>query len=176
MSLKTRVGAAAFAAVLIAAANGPVLADGASAPSPSEANPASANAPATSAPVPVGDEAFIGTVRKAVADHDLEFFDKHLIDWDGARKRTQRLTLFQIRECFGRPIKSVGLEPLKPDPAAPLVPEGYRTNLPVTHLLRIAFDEQHAAGENPSCVFMLSKDPGASYRMVLVLSTAPPPK
>ena len=73
--------------------------------------------------------------------------------------------MFQVRECFGRQIKSVGLEPLKPDPTTPLVPDGYRTNLPVTHLLRIAFDEQHAPDENPSCVFMLSKDPTASYRM-----------
>ena len=172
MSLRTRIGAAAVAAVLIACANSSVLADGAGA-----APRGQVGAPAqVVASAPAGDEAFIATMRKAVADHDLDFFDKHLIDWDGARKRTQRLTLFQIRECFGRPIKSIGLEPLKPDPAAPLVPEGYRTNLPVTHLLRIAFDEQHPAGENPSCVFMLSKDPSASYRMVLVLSTTPSPK
>lgn len=122
------------------------------------------------------DGAFVAKVRAAIVGHDLAYFENTLVDWDGARKRTQRLTLFQIRECFGRPIKTVALEPLKPDPAVPLIPEGYRTNLPVTHLLRIAFDEQHAADETPACVFMLSKDPKASYRMVLVLPDAPPPK
>lgn len=174
MSMKGCVGTA-LAAVLIAIASGPVLADGA-AGSPGAAVPAKSAAAAASATAPATDDDFVAKVRKAVVDHDLDFFDKVLVDWDGARKRTQRLTLFQIRECFGRPIKSVGLEPLKPDPAAPLVPEGYRTNLPVTHLLRIAFDERHGPEETPACVFMLSKDPKMSYRMVLVLPTAPPPK
>ncbi len=165
---------AALGAVMVAFAGGPLLAEGATgAPvAPSAAAPAAAPAVASTST----DDAMIAKVRKAVANRDLDFFEKTFVDWDGARKRTQRLTLFQIRECFGRPIKSVGLEPLKPDPSAPLVPEGYRTNLPVTHLLRIAFDEQHAPDESPACVFMLSKDPKASYRMVLVLPTAPSPK
>ena len=160
-----RKAAAALGVVTVAFAGGPLLAEGA------------ADAPGAAAAASVStDDALVAKVRTAVANHDLDFFDKSLVDWDGARKRTQRLTLFQIRECFGRPIKSVGIEPLKPDPSAPLVPDGYRTNLPVTHLLRIAFDEQHAPDESPACVFMLSKDAKASYRMVLVLPTAPPPK
>ena len=177
MTLKGCAGTA-LAVVLVALAAGPVIADGANGATDRGASPVAASpAPApTETGVSGSDDAVIASVRKAVVDHDLDFFDKRLVDWDGARKRTQRLTLFQIRECFGRPIKSVGLEPLKPDPAAPLVPEGYRTNLPVTHLLRIAFDEQHGPDETPACVFMLSKDAKASYRMALVLPTAPPPK
>lgn len=157
---------AALAVALACACTGPVLADG---------TPAAPERSAALA-VPATEGDLVAKVRAALANRDLDFFEKNLIDWDGARKRTQRLTLFQIRECFGRPIKSVGLEPLKADPATPLVPDGYRTNLPVTHLLRIAFDEQHGPDESPACVFMLSKDPKASYRMVLVLPTAPPPK
>lgn len=60
--------------------------------------------------------------------------------------------------------------------SAPLVPDGSRTKLPVTRLLRIAFDERHAPGETPSPVSMLSKDATASYRKVLVSPTAPPPR
>lgn len=161
----------ALAACLVAFAAVPIRADGSSG-----AAGAARSEAATVAASPVTDDDLIAKVRAAFANHDLDFFEQHLVEWEGARKRTRRLTLFQIRECFGRPIKSAGLEPLKPDPTAPLVPEGYRTNLPVTHLLRVVFDERHAPGETPSCVFMLSKDPKASYRMVLVLPTAPPPK
>ena len=119
----------------------------------------------------------VGRVRTAVDNHDLDLFENHLIEWEGVRKRTRRLTLFQIRECFGRKIKSVAIAPLpKATPDAPLVPEGYKTSLPVTDLLRIDFDEpDHAPGETPACVFMLSKDAAAGYRMAIVLPTAPPP-
>ncbi len=128
------------------------------------------------AKVAATDDAFVARVRAAIADHDLGYFEKTLVDWDGARKRTQRLTLFQIRECFGRPVKSIALERLIPDPDAPLVPDGYRTNRPVTHLLRIAFEEAHAPGETPACVFMLSKDPNTTFRMALVLPKDAAPK
>ena len=169
----TRPARIALAAVLAAAFTvSPVLAAG----TPGAPDVSAAPVAAPAVPASATDDDLIAKVRAALANRDLDFFDKGLVDWDGARKRTQRLTLFQIRECFGRPIKSVGLEPLKADPATPLVPDGYRTNLPVTHLLRIAFDEQHGPDESPACVFMLSKDPKASYRMVLVLPNAPPPK
>ena len=159
--------ALAVATLLVACVN-PAFADAAGSPDRS----AAANNPASA----MVDDDIAFEIRKAIVDHNLDFFEKRLVDWDGARKRTQRLTLFQIRECFGRPIKSVRLELLKPDPAAPLVPDGYRTNIPVTHLLRIAFDEQHAPDETPSCVFMLSKDPDSTWHMALVLPNEPPSK
>ncbi len=118
---------------------------------------------------------FVARVRAAVRDRDVAPFEKDLVDWDGARMRTRRLTLFQIRECFGRPVKSVSVEDLPKDAASePLVSEGFRTNAPVTNLLRIEFDEpDHAPAETPACVFLLSKDKASSYKIALILPVAP---
>ena len=168
MTLRGRCGA--LLAALLLAIGGPALANAAA------VGPPILSAAATDAAAVQADDEIVVRIRAAVVERDLDYFEKRLVDWDGARKRTQRLTLFQIRECFGRPIKSVALEPLKPDPDVPLVPDGYRTNLPVTHLLHIVFEEQHAPDETPSCVFMLSKDPSATYRMALVLSKDAPSK
>ena len=118
---------------------------------------------------------FVEIVRTAISHHDIDVFENHLIDWDGARMRTRRLTLFQVRECFGRPVQSIALEDLpKATPDDPLIPDGYKSNRPVTNLLRIVFDEpDQAPGEMPACVFMLSKDPIASYKIAIILPTTP---
>ena len=147
------------------------------------AGPASAEettgaaSPAPGAPLAGQTDVFVGRVRQAIKDHDLALFENELIDWDGARPRTRRLTLFQIRGCLGRSVKTIAVEDLpKASPDQPLIPAGYRTNMPVTNLLRIEFAEQSASPEEtPACVFMLAKKPPDSFRIVLVLPAPPAP-
>ena len=157
--------AAAWLACLIGAP--PAHADDAHPGTPAGAGATEAAAPQAAA--------FADRVRLALNNHDLDFFENQVVNWDGVRPRQRRLTLFQIRECFARPIKDVSVEPLKRDASTPLVPEGFKTNMAVTDLLRVTFDEPKSDKQDqPACVFMLSREP-TRFRIALILSTAPHP-
>ena len=171
---------AAFAAAWLACLSAPPAhADDPHAATPGGAGSAAPTVAEPQAAAPTAADpqaaAFADRVRGALTQHDLDFFENQLVNWDGVRARQRRLTLFQIRECFSRPIKDVSVEPLKSEADTPLVPAGFKTNMPVTHLLRVTFDEPGSGKEDqPACVFMLSRVQ-ASYRIALILSTAPHP-
>src|SRR5215471_20260860 len=56
----------------------------------------------------------IAYVVHALNTHDLDAIDR-LVEWDGARPLRRRMTLYQIRYNFGRPIKSAVVEAFPAD-------------------------------------------------------------
>ena len=80
-------------------------------------------------------------VRAALLAHDLGAFDE-LVNWDGASKYRRRAVVYQLRYGFGRPIRSIGLEPFPADGFKEIEGRGtLRPNMPVTQQLRVVFDE-----------------------------------
>jgi hypothetical protein len=106
--------------------------------------------------------------------HDLDAMDR-LVEWDGARPVRRRMTLYQIRYNFGRPIKSVQVEPFPPDGLQDARAQlNLKPNLPVTERLRVVFDEPAGPdGELPASVFLLGRENGV-YRISLLLGSGPP--
>ncbi|MBE7247630.1 MAG: hypothetical protein INR63_22025 [Actinomycetospora chiangmaiensis] len=151
-----------FAAALAAAAlPGPARAQG---PAPAQ----------TESPLPGQADALVAYVTKAMNDHDLSAFER-LVNWSGTRAQRKRLTLYQIRAGFGRPIKAAALEPMPEDGLAEATSRGtLKVNMPVTDRLRVVFDEPPVEGDAPpTSVFLIGREGGA-YRIALLVPTGPP--
>jgi hypothetical protein len=133
-----------------------------------------ADAQASASALPSGPGELIAYVTRALNYHDLEAIDR-LVEWEGARPIRQRMTLYQIRYNFGRPIKSVAVEPFPADGLSEAKAElNLRPNLPVTERLRVVFDEPIGPdGEESASVFLLGKENGV-YRISLLLAGGPP--
>ena len=129
---------------------------------------------AQAAPLPTTDDQLVGTVRQALLDHDLAVFDE-LVNWDGASTMKRRLVTYQMRYGFGRPIRSIGLEPFPETAQRTLDQEGtFKTNMPVTQQLRIVFDEPDTRyGHPPTALFLIGRQDDA-YRIALVVPVKPP--
>lgn len=141
--------------------------------------PAHAQAPETAkevAPVPLPSQAdaLVAYVTKALTEHDLPAFER-LVNWTGTRAQRKRLTLYQIRSGFGRPIKAAALEPMPEDGLAEATSRGtLKANMPVTERLRVVFDEPPVEGDAaPTSVFLVGRDAG-TYRIALLVPTGPP--
>jgi hypothetical protein len=163
-----RLGAiAALTAALVVA--GPALA------TDTPAAPAGGtDAQASASPLPGQSAELIAYVTLALNTHNLDAIDR-LVEWEGARPIRRRMTLYQIRYNFGRPIKSVAVEPFPAgglrDAKAEL---NLKPNLPVTERLRVVFDEPTGPdGEAPTSVFLLGKENGV-YRIALLLAAGLP--
>jgi hypothetical protein len=132
-----------------------------------------ARAQASSDPLPARPNELVAYVTHALMAHDLDAFDR-LVEWEGARPVRRRMTLYQLRYNFGRPIKSAAVESFPPDglgDARALL--NLKPNLPVTERLRVVFDEPPGAdGEEPASVFLLGKKDGV-YRISLLLGAPP---
>ncbi len=113
-------------------------------------------------------------VTRALDAHDIDAMDR-LVDWEGVRPVRRRMTLFQIRYNFGRPIKSAAVEPFPLDGLHDAGAElNLKPNLPVTERLRVVFDEPAGSeGEVPASVFLLGREDGV-YRISLLLGNGPP--
>ena len=137
------------------------------------AGSATAEAQASVERLPQASKELADYVSHALEAHDLDAFDR-LVEWEGARPVRRRMTLYQIRYNFGRPIKSAVVEPIPPDglgDAHALL--SLKPNLPVTERLRVTFDEPPGpSGEQPACVFLLGKEDGV-YRISLLLGAPP---
>jgi hypothetical protein len=133
-----------------------------------------ADAQASASPLPGQSDELIAYVTHALKSHDLDAIDR-LIEWEGARPIRRRMTLYQIRYNFGRPIKSAAVEPFPVDGLSDAKAElNLKPNLPVTERLRIVFDEPSGPdGDAPASVFLLGKENGI-YRVALLLAAGPP--
>ncbi|AWB21755.1 hypothetical protein DA075_13205 [Methylobacterium currus] len=146
-----------------------LLAGPAGAQSPPDVTAASAAAPLPSQP-----DALVAYVTTAIRDHDLPAFER-LVNWTGTRAQRKRLTLYQIRSGFGRPIKAAALEPMPEDGLAEATARGtLKANMPVTDRLRVVFDEPPVEGDAaPTSVFLIGRE-GGTYRIALLVPTGPP--
>lgn len=134
-----------------------------------------ATAPAGAvAPLPTTDEQLVDTVRTALQQHDFATFEQ-LVNWDGASKMRRRTVSYQLRYGFGRPIRSIALEPSPADQLRDMEAQGrFKANMPVTQQIRVVFDEpDNPYGKPPTALFLVGRE-GEAYRIALVLPTARP--
>jgi hypothetical protein len=114
------------------------------------------------------EQELIERVRAAIGDKDLDSISE-LVNWEGAAPIRRRIVTFQINYALGRPVKSVGLEPLPEAALQEVEAQGrLRANMPVSHRLRVVFDEPGESGSQPASVFLIGKIDGA-YRIALVV-------
>lgn len=127
--------------------------------------------PAVALAAPHTDDELIALVRTAIEKQDYDAIEP-LIFWQGSGPRNKRLVAMQIRHGLGRPVKSVSLEPAGPNIGVEALQghDDYELNMPVSHLLRIAFSDGEAQpGQgDPGTVFLIGKADG-EYRIALVV-------
>jgi hypothetical protein len=139
-------------------------------PAPAAPSPPTAERAA----LPADPQGILDYVKAAVRDRDEDAFDR-LVNWDGVKPVRKRLTLYQIRTSFGRPIKEATIEDFPADGLAEVEERGtYKLNMPVTKRLRIVFDEKDGDPETPSSnVFLLGPKDGV-FRIAVLNSVGPP--
>ena len=125
-------------------------------------------------PLPSRSDELVAYVTRALNAHDIDAMDR-LVEWQGARPVRRRMTLYQIRYNFGRPIKSVAVEPFPADGLQDAGAElNLKPNLPVAEELRVVFDEPAGPqGEVPASVFLIGREDGV-YRISLLIGGGPP--
>jgi hypothetical protein len=120
--------------------------------------------------LPRTEEELVQQVRTALVARDMAAFEQ-LINWEGARGVKRRIVSFQVRHGFGRPIRSVALEPFPAGGLRGVEALGtLKANMPVSHRLRIVFDEPATAehGNPPTDLFLVGKADGV-FRIALVV-------
>lgn len=123
--------------------------------------------------LPRTDDDLIETIRSAIDTRDFEPFEQ-LVNWEGAGKIKRRIVRFEIRRGFGRKIGRIAIEDFPKDGLAKVeAMQQLRVNMPVTHLVRVVFDEPpiEKTGKPPTSVFLVGKQDGA-YRIALVVRNA----
>ncbi|MGH1477268.1 MAG: hypothetical protein ACRBM6_00825 [Geminicoccales bacterium] len=131
---------------------------------------ASSIAFATAEDLPRTNEDLVDTIRSAIDQRDFEPFQR-LVNWDGAGKIKRRIVRFEIRRGFGRKIDTIAIEDFPKDGMAKIdAMKQLRVNMPVTHRVRVTFDEPplEKTGRQPTSVFLVGKQDGA-YRIALVV-------
>jgi len=131
---------------------------------------ASSIAFATAEDLPRTNEDLVDTIRSAIDQRDFEPFQQ-LVNWDGAGKIKRRIVRFEIRRGFGRKIDTIAIEDFPKDGMAKIdAMKQLRVNMPVTHRVRVTFDEPplEKTGRQPTSVFLVGKQDGA-YRIALVV-------
>jgi hypothetical protein len=114
------------------------------------------------------EQELVDRVRAAIGGRDLGAISE-LVNWEGAAPIRRRIVTFQINQALGRPIRSVGLEPLPGDAFRDIEAEGrLKANMPVSHRLRVVFDEPGAPP--PASLFLIGRVDGA-YRIALVVKS-----
>jgi hypothetical protein len=120
--------------------------------------------------LPRTDDDLIDTIRSAIDDKDFEPFEQ-LVNWEGAGKIKRRIVRFEIRRGFGRKIDTIAIEDFPEGGMAKIdAMKQLRVNMPVTHRVRVTFDEPplEKTGRQPTSVFLVGKQDGA-YRIALVV-------
>ncbi len=123
--------------------------------------------------LPRTDDDLIETIRSAMVTKDFEPFEQ-LVNWEGAGKIKRRIVTFEIRRGFGRKIDTIAIEDFPKDGLAKIeAMKKLRVNMPVTHRVRVVFDEppMEKTGKPPTSVFLVGKQDGA-YRIALVVRNA----
>lgn len=126
------------------------------------------------AALPSDPDGLVAFVTGALRARDEDAIER-LVNWDGVRPPRRRLTLYQIRTTFGRPIKAATVEDFPPDGLVEAESRGtFKANMPVTQRLRIEFDEtSEDAGAPPANVFLVGRKDGV-YRIAVMNSVGPP--
>lgn|GEM_PF-3412571 len=109
-------------------------------------------------------------VRTAIESGDYATFEQ-LVYWDGAGKIKKRVVAYQVRRGLGRQIREISVAPFDEQTLHELkTNERHRLNMPVTHELRVVFDEPpvNAAGMPPTSVFLVGKRDDV-YRIALMV-------
>ena len=121
---------------------------------------------------PRTEQELIERVRTAITARDLDAISE-LINWDGAATMKRRIVNFQVRYSLGRPIRSVVLEPFPEGGLREIEAQGtLKANMPVTHRLRIVFDDAGDDSVQPASVFLIGKtDDG--FRIALIVQAKP---
>jgi hypothetical protein len=120
--------------------------------------------------LPRTDDELIETIRSAIDNRDLEPFE-NLVLWEGAGKIKRRIVTYEIRRGFGRKIGKIALEDFPENGLAKVeAMKQLRVNMPVTHQVRVTFDEPpiESTGKPPTSVFLVGKRDGV-YRIALVV-------
>lgn len=120
--------------------------------------------------LPQTDDDLIETIKSAIVTKDFEPFEE-LVNWEGAGKIKRRIVRFEIRRGFGRKIDSIAIEDFPENGLAKIeAMEKLRVNMPVTHRVRVIFDEPplERTGRPPTSIFLVGKQDGA-YRIALVV-------
>jgi len=119
--------------------------------------------------LPKTEDDLIAVVRNAILSRDMALF-MNLVNWDQARPLRQRAVKAQISTTFGRPIRSITLEPLPAEGLREVESRGtLRANMPLSHKLRVVFDEPDGdAGILPADVFLIGRD-SQGYRIGLIV-------
>lgn len=125
--------------------------------------------PATGSELPKTEDELVNTVKDALLNRDMSRFTD-LVNWDQARPIRQRAVKAQISTAFGRPIRSIALEPFPADGLKEAESSGtLKANMPVLHRLRVVFDEPALdPADAPSDVFLIGQE-GDHYRIALVV-------
>lgn len=126
------------------------------------------------AALPTSEDQLVTAVKSALQARDMTAFEE-LVNWEGATKMRRRMVSYQLRSGFGRPIRSIGLEPFPVDGFKRIEELGtMRPNMAVTQQLRVVFDEPDTLyGKPPTALFLIGKE-GGSYRIALVVPTKKP--
>jgi hypothetical protein len=120
--------------------------------------------------LPRTNEELVDTIRTAIVAKDYAPFEE-LVYWEGAGKIKRRIVRFEIRRGFGRKIDTIAIEDFPKDGMAKIdAMKQIRVNMPVTHRVRVTFDEPplEKTGRQPTSVFLVGKQDGA-YRIALVV-------
>jgi len=120
--------------------------------------------------LPKTEDELVATVRTAIDARDMAAFDK-LINWEGASPFKRRMVSFEVRRALGRSIRSIALEPFPEDGLRRMEVGGVlKANMPVTHRLRVVYDEPPMEGYGipPTSVFLVGRE-GDGFRVALVV-------
>ena len=164
----TRASALIFAALALSVVGAPLPALTQTA----EKRPEAAKTDRTA--LPSDPDGLVDFVTGALRARDEEAFER-LVNWDGVRLPRRRLTLYQIRTTFGRPIKAATVEDFPSDGLAEVESRGtFKPNMAITERLRIVFDETSDDPEAPPTnVFLVGRKDGV-YRIAVLNSVGPP--
>lgn len=132
--------------------------------------------PASARELPRSEAELVETVRTALLNRDMEAFEE-LINWEGAGAIKRRVVTFQVRHGFGRPIRSIAVEPFPAGGLDELEARGtLRANMPISRQLSVVFDEPVTEfGRPPTAVFLIGQQ-GEVLRIGLVVPTRDPAK
>lgn len=126
---------------------------------------------AGTAPLPTTGDAMLSEIRTALEARNYERLAE-LIYWEGAGKIKKRVVRYRVRGTMGRQIKSISLSDYKKDQLddKESINGRLRLNMPVTHKIRIVYDEPNSevTGTTPTTVFLIGPKKDA-MRIALVV-------
>ena len=126
----------------------------------------------TAADLPRDAQSLAGDIRRAIETGDYARFDE-MVFWKDAGVIKKRVVSYQIRSGFGRPVRSVEVEPFRQtgfDTA--LAAKQLALNMPVSHQIRVVYDEPALEGGGaPTAVYLVGHRNDV-WRIALVVRKA----